>query len=56
MYANWVWNFFFSKLMGDKDALVNAINGSHDFRLGKFDQQVRISSFHEITHFFRGSN
>ncbi|KAJ3041156.1 Dynein regulatory complex subunit 3 [Rhizophlyctis rosea] len=27
------------ELMGDKDALVNAINGSHDFRLGKFDQQ-----------------
>ncbi|KAJ3037779.1 Dynein regulatory complex subunit 3 [Rhizophlyctis rosea] len=27
------------ELMADKDALVNAINGSHDFRLGKFDQQ-----------------
>ncbi|KAI9197072.1 uncharacterized protein BJ171DRAFT_562845 [Polychytrium aggregatum] len=26
-------------IMGDKDALMNAINGSHDFRLGKFDHQ-----------------
>ncbi|KAJ3287744.1 Dynein regulatory complex subunit 3 [Borealophlyctis nickersoniae] len=26
-------------LMSDKDVLVNAINGSHDFRLGKFDHQ-----------------
>ncbi|KAJ3071430.1 Dynein regulatory complex subunit 3 [Quaeritorhiza haematococci] len=25
--------------MSDKDALVNAVNGSHDFRLGKLDHQ-----------------
>ncbi|KAJ3020829.1 Dynein regulatory complex subunit 3 [Thoreauomyces humboldtii] len=26
-------------IIGDKDVLVNAINSSHDFRLGKFDHQ-----------------
>ncbi|KAJ3027082.1 UNVERIFIED_CONTAM: Dynein regulatory complex subunit 3 [Siphonaria sp. JEL0065] len=26
-------------ILSDKDALVNTVNGSHDFRLGKFDHQ-----------------